>query len=268
MKKFSMAVGAAIALASVTAPAQAQTLATRQLGAVSNTTGIDESIYGNQMSGMRVSVRFEDSTSPDVIREAFGFWSNLSGSSSGVDLYYNSTLYGSVRLGDASNTFNSDWTFDWFSSKDFRSLKFEGGAQYGNVLFDIGTQRCNTPSLTCAGNTAPSSTGNEFDIEFDDEIDDFADDAGRGTVTYSNAVSYLGTFQYDIFTTVEMVFPTTSYGPDKDETPFKFQMDTDKGVFESSPNIQTTVPEPSTYALMGAGLMGIFGFARRRNRNA
>ncbi|WP_411282361.1 PEP-CTERM sorting domain-containing protein [Gemmatimonas sp.] len=42
------------------------------------------------------------------------------------------------------------------------------------------------------------------------------------------------------------------------------------GQFElkASPNVQTTVPEPSTYALMGAGLLGIFGFARRRNRTA
>lgn len=30
----------------------------------------------------------------------------------------------------------------------------------------------------------------------------------------------------------------------------------------------TTVPEPSTYALMAAGLAGVFGFARRRNRSA
>lgn len=32
--------------------------------------------------------------------------------------------------------------------------------------------------------------------------------------------------------------------------------------------IQTTVPEPSTYALMATGLLGIFGFARRRRNNA
>ena len=30
----------------------------------------------------------------------------------------------------------------------------------------------------------------------------------------------------------------------------------------------TTTPEPSTYALMGAGLLGLAGVARRRNRNA
>ncbi|QJR34317.1 PEP-CTERM sorting domain-containing protein [Gemmatimonas groenlandica] len=30
----------------------------------------------------------------------------------------------------------------------------------------------------------------------------------------------------------------------------------------------TSVPEPSTYALMASGLLGIFGFARRRRNNA
>ena len=33
-------------------------------------------------------------------------------------------------------------------------------------------------------------------------------------------------------------------------------------------NASTTVPEPSTYALMAAGLAGIFGVSRRRRRNA
>jgi len=36
---------------------------------------------------------------------------------------------------------------------------------------------------------------------------------------------------------------------------------------ECGPDI-TTVPEPSTYALMASGLLGIFGVARRRRRNA
>ncbi len=34
------------------------------------------------------------------------------------------------------------------------------------------------------------------------------------------------------------------------------------------PGITTVVPEPSTYALMATGLLGIFGFARRRRNNA
>jgi|APMI01.1.fsa_nt_gi hypothetical protein len=33
-------------------------------------------------------------------------------------------------------------------------------------------------------------------------------------------------------------------------------------------SITSTVPEPSTYALMAAGLVGLFGVARRRNRRA
>jgi len=34
------------------------------------------------------------------------------------------------------------------------------------------------------------------------------------------------------------------------------------------PSITQVVPEPSTYALMATGLLGVFGFARRRRNNA
>ncbi|WP_310570227.1 PEP-CTERM sorting domain-containing protein [Gemmatimonas sp.] len=37
---------------------------------------------------------------------------------------------------------------------------------------------------------------------------------------------------------------------------------------ESCGALITSVPEPSTYALMASGLLGIFGFARRRRNNA
>ena len=214
------------------------------------------------MTGMRVSSQFEGCSTNGCttggLNEAFGFWQNFGGVS-GADLYFNNVKFGSVRIGSSNNTFNSNYTFDLLASNDFRTLKFQGGTSYGNVIFDIPAGNGQSPSITCAGNTVPSSTGNEFDIAFIGDIGDAG--AGRGTVTYSNLVTYLGQpAQYDIFTTVEMVFPTVSYGPDNDQTPFTFVMDTDLGV--------STVPEPSTYALMGAGLLGIFGFARRRNRNA
>jgi len=37
---------------------------------------------------------------------------------------------------------------------------------------------------------------------------------------------------------------------------------------QGKPSITSVVPEPSTYALMTTGLLGIFGFARRRRNNA
>ena len=266
MKMFSMAVGAALALVSVTDQAQAQTLQ-RQAGsnAVTYRT-IESEVLARQMAGMRVSAKFEECSAngcsqPSGIFEAVGFWTDF-GADAGVDLRYNNTLFGTIRIAAGASTFNSPYTFNWNKTNDFRTLKFEGGPAYGNVLFDIPDGNCGTPSITCARETTGSSTGNEFDIQFSgSNLNAFANTFGTGTVTYSNLVSVLGqSTQYDLFSTVEMVFPISLSGPDNGQAPFTFQMDTDLG--------RNVVPEPSTYALMGAGLISILGFARRRNRNA
>jgi len=261
MKNFTMAIGAAIALAGVTAPAQAQTSVIRSNGTTTTAySGVQSEVLGSQMGGMRISATYENCSTnncqPGSLLTASGIWQQY-GLNYGVNLMNGNTQLGTVRIGASTNTFNNWYTFDWTPGNDFRTLKFEGGIGFGHVIFDIASQTgCGSPSLICAGQTTSSSTGMAFDIEDDSRVLSF-----DGSVTYSNPVRYQSeSLKYDVFTTVEMTFVNSSSGPDSDQTPFRFKMDTDLGV--------SVVPEPSTYALMAAGLAGIFGFARRRNRTA
>lgn len=238
--------------------AQAQVV-TRTQGTTTNYTSIQSEVLGSQMGGMRVSATYEGCSTNGCttggLLTASGIWQQY-GSSWGVNLMNGNTQLGTVRIGQNTNTFDGNYTFDWTPGNDFRTLTFEGGVGFGNVIFDIASETgCGAPTITCAGQTTNSSTGNAFDIES-------GFDYNNG-VLYTNAVSYNGeSLKYDAFTKVTMTFDIDASGPDSDQTPFTFQMDTDLGANVS------TVPEPSTYALMAAGLAGVFGFARRRRNNA
>ena len=72
-----------------------------------------------------------------------------------------------------------------------------------------------------------------------------------GTVNTSGAFTFVGGSRYD---NLAGVYPTiTDGGPSVRYGAGSFQY-----------NVATTVPEPSTWALLGAGLLGIGGFARRK----
>lgn len=262
MKKTWLFLSAAMLLTA--APAHAQTL-TRTAGTPTNYSSIESEVFGKDMVGMKVSSMYENCSTNGCttggLVTASGFWQNLGGGFYGANLYNGQTLAGVVKLGANTNTFNGDYTFDWFLSNDFRTLKFEGGSAYGNVLFDIPTGgSCGAPSISCAGQTNGSSTGNEFDIQFSSAPSGSNLSSFNGTVNYRNYVTVTGQVaQYDLFTTVEMTFATSLSGPDNDQTPFKFNMDTDLGV---------PVTEPGSLALVAAGLMGLAGMSRRRRAAA
>lgn len=254
---------AAAAAALLAIPAHAQTV-NAVTGTTTSVTSIDESINSNQMGGMKVTAVFAGGGTFS------GFWSDLDGAGAGtnwgVNLFNGQTRMIQVSMSGPLDTYPNDWTVNLYTGTDLVSLLFEGGAAYGGVMFDRSTGFAGG-SIGTPG----SDVGNDYDMS----------SAWSGvTATYSNAIGLgAATPVGDLYQQVSVNFSNATYcnalfncffqgGPDGDvpdsgNSPFAFAMDTDKGTFAVS-----TVPEPSTYALMGAGLLGVFGVARRRRTNA
>ena len=265
MKMFSMAVGAALALVSVTDQAQAQVVTAPPGPVVFNTNQVfDFSTRGQDMNGMSVIVCLSSVGCQNKS------WGALDASYNGVQ---DAGLY-RIRVGRTEDTYSGDWRFDLWSGNDLQSVTFSGFL--GNTIFDRTLPNPGTPG---------SSDGLDGDLRnqcvayySSNNCVDF----GTGSVQYRNRVSLNSMLYGDIFETVFIDFtkvsltgPDANGGLDNDFTTeclnrtgddcraegFYLLMDTDNARL-------STVPEPSTYALMGAGLLGIFGVARRRNRNA
>lgn len=260
---------AAVAITVLSASLQAQSVSSTAATTV-NISSVDEAILANEMQGLKVTAKWTNNST------LTGFWNNLGGGTWGINFGNRMRL----SLGSTDNTYNSLWKvelFDWEQGEDddLLELTFEGGSTFGNVLFDRQSGCNGVPALACIGDTPGSSLGYSFDIQNNGLGDGYTsvtdDDFEDVTALYSNLVQLgAGAMQYDLFTKVHVNFApgfgTTDGGnPDGPDAgsanPFYFRMDTDKGQF-------STVPEPSTYALMAAGLAGVFGFARRRRNNA
>lgn len=270
MKKFSMAVGAAIALAGVTAPAQAQNLTwfgstacfntpnPSNRVAVSSNCSLNSSTSTsmwwdtNDNSGYRSSIDFDINSYNNG--GASQNWPGGPASSS----YDRSLAFGSV--GATQKLYLGYFAFDRAYGDDLVSaylsmrLTFDGGnvALTDRLLIE-GVERNNNPDgvKISANNNPVAFSVNGYNYEFRyTGFDDYTNNNPSDDRYYcqnSNDNSLPATFTSD--TQRKLCGEIKYLGSD-------------------SPNVQTTVPEPSTYALMGAGLLGIFGFARRRNRNA
>jgi hypothetical protein len=197
-----------------------------------------------QMAGMVVSWRFAGNAT--VFSSA---WGNIGGGFFGV-----SGLNGfGLRMEATDNTFTSSWELTNSSQQRLDFVQMSGAQ--GRTLFDCGwtgTACANNGNGTGAFGTAGSAdgwshqrTGGTF----------------TGTVlgTYSNRVG-LGAAPDvgDLFESLLITFE----GSMGAGLTYTFRADTD-----SSPSGQDTpmptIPEPSTYLLMGTGLIGLFSLRRK-----
>lgn len=258
MKKTWFLLTAATLLAA--APLTAQTVSS-STGTTSSVSSIDETILGKDMGGMKVTAVFGQTS-------VSGFWGFLSGSTWGATL----GDYGSLRMGANTDSFgggaspssgqNGPWYLYLSTYANIDYLILEGGANYGGVLFDRSCSNNSASTANCTSfgtGTSGSSLGDDYDFTGNSYSTAF----NGVTASYTNAVGLGAAAPVgDIFAKVTINFTGFSgNGPDLDNSPINFFMDTDKGNFAS-------VAEPGTLSLVTAGLIGLVGVARRRRNEA
>jgi len=197
-----------------------------------------------EMAGMIVSWRFAGNAT--VFSQA---WNDLGAGFHGV---IGSNGFG-MRMASADNTFTSNWQLTNSSQQRLDYVQMNGAR--GRTLFDCGwtgTACANTGNGTGAFGTAGSAdgwshqrTGGTF--------------TGLVLGTYSNRVGLGADADVgDLFESLLITFD----GAMGAGLTYTFRADTDSS--PSGRDIPTpTVPEPSTYLLMGTGLIGLFSLRRK-----
>ncbi len=205
--------------------------------------------FGDMMEGMEVSVRFDSGIGESEIWMATG--NPGEGQAKGID--------GDWSLTEAGDTFSSIWTLEYTDLMSKGTLTafsidgFAAGVSDLGVMFDRSFDNFGNP----IGPVTPgSANGRDFT-----EI---------GAPPFSIFVTYRGAVGVnpnapleDLYRWMDVVFrdPLGQTGGlnGDDITTLEFLQDTD------NPKI---VPEPGTVAmLIGAGLIGLVGYARRRRKS-
>ncbi|MBN1844014.1 MAG: PEP-CTERM sorting domain-containing protein [Deltaproteobacteria bacterium] len=203
-------------------------------------------VDGSEMAGMKVTATYLVGTEVATWEATIDDAGHAVGSY--VDPIFGIT-WREFELSLDGDSFSMNWELENSGTvaSYLTSLKIE--ALPGNVVFDVDGEHREDP---------PSTPGSMYGLEFalTGAIDGYD---GEVTATYSDQVALNGTVYGDLYGTLTLGFDPGLFGVLSPWSSFS------QGItFKADTDIVVPVPEPGTLLLLGLGVLGLLGYAKKR----